>query len=157
MSLTASNQNLVRPVFVPQLRSVTLPRLELDGNLSVVEQVGPLEDNAEAALADLLADAVVHADNIAAAGSHCELWCEAGRVKALGKGGRRPVAGRQRNNTGGVGWPGRLGEKGAGRGLPPLLWCWRTEDDVLAWTGTLGGAVTAGKVGGRRWSGGRVK
>ena len=65
--LTASNQNLVGPVLVPQLWCITLSRLELYSDLSVVEQVGPLEDNAEAALADLLADAVVHADNIAAA------------------------------------------------------------------------------------------
>ena len=68
--LTASNQNLVGPVLVPQLWCITLSRLELYSDLSVVEQVGPLEDNAEAALADLLADAVVHADNIAAAGCH---------------------------------------------------------------------------------------
>lgn len=72
--LTASNQNLVRPVLVPQLGCVTLSRLELYSDLSVVEQVCPLEDNAEAALADLLADAVVHADNIAAAGCHCGLY-----------------------------------------------------------------------------------
>lgn len=65
--LTASNQNLVGPVLVPQLWCITLSRLELYSDLSVVEQVGPLEDNAEAALADLLADAVVHADDIAAA------------------------------------------------------------------------------------------
>jgi len=69
-SLTASNQDLVRPVLVPQLRCITLSRLELYSDLSVVEQVGPLEDNAEAALADLLADAVVHADNVAAARGH---------------------------------------------------------------------------------------
>lgn len=65
--LTASNQNLVGPVLVPQLWCITLSRLELYSDLSVVEQVGPLEDDAEAALADLLADAVVHADDIAAA------------------------------------------------------------------------------------------
>jgi hypothetical protein len=69
-TLTASDQNLVRPVLVPQLRCITLSRLELYCNLSVIEQVGPLEDNAEAALADLLANAIVHADNIAAAGGH---------------------------------------------------------------------------------------
>jgi len=67
MRLTASNENLVGPVLVPQLRCITLPRLELDGDLGVVEQVGALEDHAEAALADLLADAVVYADNIATA------------------------------------------------------------------------------------------
>ena len=71
--LTASIQNLVGPVLVPQLWCITLSRLELYSDLSVVEQVGPLEDNAEAALADLLADAVVYADNIAATRSHCWL------------------------------------------------------------------------------------
>ena len=73
-TLTASDENLVGPVFVPQLRCIALPRLELDGDLGVVEQVCPLEDNAEAALADLLADAVVHADNIAAARCHGGLY-----------------------------------------------------------------------------------
>jgi hypothetical protein len=73
LRLTASDENLVGPVLVPQLRCIALPRLELDGDLGVVEQVCPLEDNAEAALADLLADAVVHADNIAAARCHCWL------------------------------------------------------------------------------------
>jgi hypothetical protein len=72
--LTASNQNLVGPVLVPQLWCITLSRLELYSDLSVVEQVGPLEDNAEAALADLLADAVVDADNIAAARCHGGLY-----------------------------------------------------------------------------------
>jgi ubiquinone biosynthesis protein UbiJ len=69
--LTASDENLVGPVFVPQLGCIALPRLELDGDLGVVEQVCPLEDNAEAALADLLADAVVYADDIAATRGHC--------------------------------------------------------------------------------------
>lgn len=68
--LTATDQDLVGPVLVPQLWCITLSRLELYSDLSVVEQVGPLEDNAEAALADLLSDAVVHADNIAAARCH---------------------------------------------------------------------------------------
>jgi hypothetical protein len=72
-TLTASDEDLVGPVFVPQLRCIAFPRLELDGDLGVVEQVCPLEDNAEAALADLLADAVVYADNIAATRSHCWL------------------------------------------------------------------------------------
>lgn len=44
--------------------SIALARLELDGDLLLVEQVGALEDDAEAALADLLADAVVHADDV---------------------------------------------------------------------------------------------
>lgn len=69
-TLTASDENLVGPVLVPQLGSIALPGLKLDGHLGVVEQVGPLEDDAEAALADLLADAVVHADHIAAARGH---------------------------------------------------------------------------------------
>jgi hypothetical protein len=112
--LTASDQNLVRPILVPQLRCITLSRLELYCDLSVVEQVGPLEDNAEAALADLLANAVVHADNIAAAGGHggyeCSGWwmrregvrCEEARLDEWCR-------------------SGSVREKGAGRALPPLL------------------------------------
>jgi hypothetical protein len=46
------------------LGSIALARLELDGNLLLVEQVGALEDDAEGALADLLADAVVDADDV---------------------------------------------------------------------------------------------
>ncbi|KAF1960120.1 hypothetical protein CC80DRAFT_285472 [Byssothecium circinans] len=62
--LTASNQDLVRAILIPQLWSVALPRLELDGNLLLVEQVGALEDNAKAALANLLADAIMHAHDV---------------------------------------------------------------------------------------------
>nr|POF16451.1 hypothetical protein CFP56_23969 [Quercus suber] len=68
--LTAADQNLIGAVLIAQLRSVALARLELDGDLGVVEEVGTLEDDAEAALADLLAHAVVHTDDVAARGSH---------------------------------------------------------------------------------------
>lgn len=43
---------------------------KLDGNLLVVQQVGALENDTERALANLLADAVVHADDIGGGGSH---------------------------------------------------------------------------------------
>jgi hypothetical protein len=50
-TLTAADQDLVGAVFIAQLGRVALARLELDGDLGVVEQVGALEDDAEAALA----------------------------------------------------------------------------------------------------------
>jgi len=62
--LTAAHKNLVGAILVAQLRSIALPWLELDGDLLLVEQVGALEDDAETALANLLADAVVHAHNV---------------------------------------------------------------------------------------------
>lgn len=62
--LTAADEDLVRAVLVAQLRSIALARLELDGNLLLVEQVGALEDDAKGALANLLADAVVDADDV---------------------------------------------------------------------------------------------
>lgn len=64
--LTAAHEDLVCAVLIAQLRSVALARLEFDGDLLLVEQVGALEDDAEAALANLLADAVVHADDVGA-------------------------------------------------------------------------------------------
>lgn len=71
--LTASHEDLVGTVLITQLRSVALARLELDGDLLLVEQVGAFEDDAKGALADLLADAVVDAYDVgrAAAGCHC--------------------------------------------------------------------------------------
>jgi hypothetical protein len=73
VELTAAHEDLVRAILISQLGSIALPWLELDSDLLLVEQVGALEDNAEAALADLLADAVVDAHDVArrAAGSHC--------------------------------------------------------------------------------------
>jgi hypothetical protein len=47
-----------------QLRSFALVRLELYGNLLLVEQVDALEDDAKGALANLLADTVVDADDV---------------------------------------------------------------------------------------------
>ena len=72
-ALTAAHKDLVCAVLIAQLRSIALSRLKLDGDLLLVEQVGALEDDAEAALADLLADAVVHADDVGArtAARHC--------------------------------------------------------------------------------------
>lgn len=37
---------------------------EFDGDLLVVQQVGTLEDDTEGTLANLLADSVVHADDV---------------------------------------------------------------------------------------------
>jgi hypothetical protein len=62
--LTAAHKDLVRAVLIAQLGSVTFTRLELDRDLLLVEQVGALEDDAKAALADLLADAVVDAHHV---------------------------------------------------------------------------------------------
>ena len=62
--LTAADEDLVGAVFIAQLGSVALARLKLDGHLLLVEQVGALKDDAETALANLLADAVVHADDV---------------------------------------------------------------------------------------------
>ena len=71
--LTAAHENLVRAVLITQLWSVALAWLELDGNLLLIEQIGALKDDAERALADLLADAVVDADDVGgcAAARHC--------------------------------------------------------------------------------------
>ena len=80
--LTTSDEDFVCAVFIAKLWSVALTRLELDGDLCVVQEVGALEDDAEAALAvnvsvrpleaavsvyipNFLADAVVHADDVA--------------------------------------------------------------------------------------------
>ena len=46
------------------MRGVALPGLELNGDLGVVQQVGALEQDTEAALADLLAHPVVHAHHV---------------------------------------------------------------------------------------------
>ena len=66
--LTTPNKDLIRPIFVTQLRSVTLARLKLDGDLSVVEEIGSFENNAETALANLLPYSVVYTHHIAARG-----------------------------------------------------------------------------------------
>jgi hypothetical protein len=62
--LTAADEDLVGAVLITQLRSVALAGLELDGDLLLVEQVGAFEDDAETAFANLLADAVVDADDV---------------------------------------------------------------------------------------------
>jgi hypothetical protein len=62
--LTAAHEDLVCAILIAQLRSIALARLKLNGDLLLVEQVGALEDDAEAALANLLADAVVDADDV---------------------------------------------------------------------------------------------
>ena len=62
--LTAAHEDLVGAVLIAQLGSIALPWLELDGDLLLVEQVGALEDDAERALANLLADAIVDAHDV---------------------------------------------------------------------------------------------
>lgn len=68
------------------MRSIALARLELDGYLLLVEQVGALEDDAKGALANLLADAVVNADDVGggAAARHGG-WGGRVRVQQLGQ------------------------------------------------------------------------
>jgi hypothetical protein len=78
--LTAAHEDLVRAVLVAQLGSVALARLELDGDLLLVEQIGALEDHAKATLANLLPDAVVDAHHVgrgcvAAGHVGCKLPC----------------------------------------------------------------------------------
>jgi hypothetical protein len=65
-----ADQYLISSVLIAQLRRVALSGLEFDGDLLVVEQIGALEDDAERALSYLLADAVVHTDNIGGGGGH---------------------------------------------------------------------------------------
>jgi hypothetical protein len=62
--LTATNEDLVGAVLVAQLGSIALARLELDGDLLLVEQVGAFKNDAKAALANLLPDAVVDAHDV---------------------------------------------------------------------------------------------
>lgn len=73
IKLTASDQDLVGAVLVTQLGSIALPGLELDGDLLLVEQVRALEDDTKAALANLLADAIMHAHDVGrgASARHC--------------------------------------------------------------------------------------
>jgi hypothetical protein len=62
--LTTAYESLVRAIFIVQLRSFALARLEFYGNLLLVEQVDALENDAKGALANLLADVVVDADDV---------------------------------------------------------------------------------------------
>jgi hypothetical protein len=77
VGLTAADEDLVCAVLVPQLGRIALPGLELDGDLLLVQQVGALEDDTEGALANLLPDAVVDADDVGRrrSGSHCLQGC----------------------------------------------------------------------------------
>ena len=62
--LTTSYERLVRVILIAQLRRFALMRLELYGNLLLVEQVDALKDNAKGTLAKLLANAVADADDV---------------------------------------------------------------------------------------------
>jgi hypothetical protein len=87
--LTAAHKDLVRAILVAQLGSIALARLELDGDLLLVEQVGALENDAKATLANLLPDAVVDAHHVGrrrAAAGHVDARY---RVPCRGCGDRR--------------------------------------------------------------------
>lgn len=62
--LTAANENLVCAILISQLRSIALTRLELDGDLGVVEKIGAFKDDTKAALTNLLAHTVVDTNDI---------------------------------------------------------------------------------------------
>lgn len=61
--LTTPNQDLIRAVLIAQLRRVALARLEFDGDLGVVEQIGALEDDSKAPLAAMLLASIVNPHN----------------------------------------------------------------------------------------------
>lgn len=91
--LTAAHEDLVRAVLIAQLGSVALARLKLDSDLLLVEQVGALENDAEAALADFLPDAIVHAHHVGrrSAAAHLERksrWFAGGEGSRVGVGVR---------------------------------------------------------------------
>jgi len=84
---TTSDQNLVGPVLITQLRGITLPGFlfqsaqnsippfihityEFNGHLLVVQKVGALEDDTERTLTDLLAYAVVDTYHVRRRGRH---------------------------------------------------------------------------------------
>ena len=80
--LTASNQNLVRPVLIAELGCIAFPGFlipgqpgrsprrrgrgsyKFDGDLLVVQEVGALKDDSEGAFTDLLAHTVVDTHHI---------------------------------------------------------------------------------------------
>lgn len=67
--LTAADEDFIRPVLIAELGCIALPRLKLDCDLLVVEQVCALEDDTKRALANLLANAIVHADDVGRRGA----------------------------------------------------------------------------------------
>lgn len=58
IELTAAHEDLVFAILIAQLGNIAPARLKLDGDQLLVKQVNALEDNAERALANPLADAV---------------------------------------------------------------------------------------------------
>lgn len=86
--LTASNENLVRPVLIAELGCITFPGFlisgqpggsprqrgrnsyKFDGDLLVVQEVGALKDDTKGAFTDLLAHTVVDTHHIRRRGGH---------------------------------------------------------------------------------------
>jgi hypothetical protein len=88
--LTATDENLVCPVFISQLRSITFPGFlqgnkmlapvggaglrdetswrqrtyKLDSHLLAIEKVHSFEDDAKGALSDLLPHSIMHPNNV---------------------------------------------------------------------------------------------
>ena len=92
--LTTSNQDLVRPVLIAELRCIAFPRFlfwdqpggsverrgastyEFDGDLLVVQEVGALENDTKRTFTNFLAHAVVNAHHVGGRGGHgCEMGC----------------------------------------------------------------------------------
>ena len=99
-TLTASDQDLVRPVLITQLGSITLARFlfwsvlgspfhreyeqaastyEFDGDLLVVQKVGALENDTKRTLTDLLAHTIVDTHYVRGGRRHGE-WFTRGMV-----------------------------------------------------------------------------
>jgi hypothetical protein len=80
-------EDTVRATLISQLRGLGLSRFEFDGDGLGVEEVRPFEDDAEGALADLPADAVVAADKVwrggVVLGGHSCREIEGGVVKIM--------------------------------------------------------------------------
>lgn len=60
----AADEDLVRSVLIPQLRSIAFPRFKFDGYLLVVEKVCTLENDTKRALSDLLPHSIVYTDDV---------------------------------------------------------------------------------------------
>ena len=65
-----ADQDLVRSVLIAQLWCIAFSGFKLDCDLLVVKQVRAFEDDTERALSYLLADAIMHTNNIGRGGRH---------------------------------------------------------------------------------------
>jgi hypothetical protein len=68
----AANENFICPVFVSQLWSITLSRFKFNGNLLVIQQVGPLKNDTKGTLSNLFAHSIVNTDHVRRGGRHGE-------------------------------------------------------------------------------------